>query len=62
MSRHLNGDDKNALYVGDGAYVREELDGLLIFTSDGEFVTNEIYVEKQEIKCIVEYAKEHGIL
>lgn len=48
---------KDAVYLGDGAYAkwREETGELVVFTSNGIFTTNSVYLEPSAIAALLEF-------
>jgi len=47
-----NTQDEPVEYLGDGAYVKFTGYNFVLYTSDGISITNEIHLEKHEIKVL----------
>ena len=46
-------------YLGDGVYVETDF-GVRLYTSDGYDVQNEIFLEPEIIKALLEFLKNNG--
>lgn len=50
--------DETAIYLGDGAYVRIDVVGhIILFTSDGLEVTNEVFLDPIALQEFLDYLK-----
>jgi hypothetical protein len=46
-----------ALYLGDGTYVRFSGYDFMLYTSNGKYTTNEIYLDWSMIEHLVQFAR-----
>ena len=58
MSEH-NQQGEPVAYLGDGAYVRFTGYSFVVYTSDGISIQNEVHLEKNELKVLDHFVKQH---
>ena len=49
-------------YLGDGVYIRTDGFSTILTTEDGISATNEIYLEPDVLRKLIEYCRKKGIL
>lgn len=53
---------KSKAYLGDGVYIRTDGFSTILTTEDGISATNEIYLEPDVLRKLIEYCRKKGIL
>lgn len=49
------------VYLGDGAYARYDGYNLVVYTSDGQAVTNEVYLEPEVLAAFLRFLEKIGL-
>ena len=50
-----SGIDATTVYLGDGAYIGQNNEGVVIFAHDGFRRTDVVFIEREDIPCLIKY-------